>query len=41
MPELDAAALRWYETAQFAPAAKDGVPYPSDLRFKVKFAMEQ
>jgi TonB family protein len=41
MPELDAAALKWYETAQFAPAAKDGVPYPSDLRFKVKFVMKQ
>ncbi|HEV7605874.1 MAG TPA: energy transducer TonB [Steroidobacteraceae bacterium] len=40
VPELDAAALRWYESAQFAAAVRDGVPYLSDLRFKMKFVIK-
>jgi TonB family protein len=41
IPELDAAALQWYETAQFAPSTRDGVPYESDYRFKMKFVIRK
>jgi TonB family protein len=41
IPELDAAALQWYESAQFAPAARGGVPYASDYRFKMKFVIRE
>jgi TonB family protein len=40
IPALDAAALQWFETAHFAPAAKAGRNVEADLTFKVKFELK-
>lgn len=37
LPELDQAALSWFETAQFAPAWKGGRTIESGMAFKVRF----
>lgn len=36
---LDAAALRWFESAQFAPAMSGGQVVEAELTFKVKFEL--
>lgn len=38
---LDAAALSWFETAQFAPAMASGQTIDSELTFKVKFELRK
>ncbi len=37
---LDAAALKWFETAQFSPGWQDGRAIGSDLTFKLKFVLD-
>ncbi|MBC8028022.1 MAG: energy transducer TonB [Steroidobacteraceae bacterium] len=37
---LDAAALKWFETAQFSPGSENGRAIESDLTFKLKFVLE-
>jgi len=41
VPTLDQGALDWVETAQFAPAWQGGRTITSELRFKVRFRIEQ
>lgn len=41
VPELDQAALSWFETARFAPAWQDGKAVRANLRFKIKFKIEE
>ena len=38
---LDAAALRWFETASFTPASNHGVPIESTLVWKVRFELRE
>ena len=40
VPSLDAAALAWFETAQFSPATSGGQPIDSDLVWKVRFVLK-
>ena len=37
---LDAAALQWFESAQFSPASADGRAIDADLTFKVRFVLQ-
>jgi TonB family protein len=41
IPELDAAALQWFEAAQFSPASPGGEPIESQLVMKVRFKLEE
>jgi TonB family protein len=41
VPELDLAALSWFETARFAPAWRDGKAVPANLTFKMRFTMDE
>jgi TonB family protein len=38
-PDLDAAALRWFETARFLPQQVDGKAVEKELTFKVRFKL--
>ena len=38
---LDAAALQWFETAQFSPAAQGGKPVPAKIAWKVRFVLQK
>jgi TonB family protein len=38
-PELDAAALRWFETGRFLPQQLDGKAVKKELTFKVRFKL--
>jgi TonB family protein len=41
VPSLDAAALEWFETASFTPAASRGAPIDSMLVWKVRFELRE
>ncbi|HEV8443822.1 MAG TPA: energy transducer TonB, partial [Steroidobacteraceae bacterium] len=39
-PDLDAAALHWFESAWFIPQLKDGKPVSSEITFKIRFQLK-
>jgi len=41
IPSIDNAALEWFETARFSPAASNGVPIESELTWKIRFVIKQ
>jgi TonB family protein len=41
VPSLDDAALKWFETANFAPASRNGSPIESMLVWKVRFELRE